>query len=52
MALTLKIRGKSKVPSGGHPTPKVGHSEEQKLCQVPFLISTERLWALDLALVQ
>ena len=28
------------------------HSEVQKVCQGPFLISTERLWALDLTSVQ
>jgi hypothetical protein len=52
MALTSKIRVKSKVPSGGHPTSKAGHLEMQKVCQGPFLISTERLWALDLTSVQ
>jgi hypothetical protein len=52
MALTSKIRVKSKVPSGGHFTLKAGHSEVQKVCQGPFLISPERLWALDLTSVQ
>ena len=52
MALTSKIRVKSKVPSGGHPTSKAGHLEMQKVCQGPFLISTEILWALDLTSVQ
>jgi hypothetical protein len=52
MALTSKIRVKSKVPSGGHPTSNASHSEVQKVYQGLFLIFTERLWALYLTSVQ
>jgi hypothetical protein len=52
MALTSKIRVKPKVPSSDHFTLKVSHSDMQKVCQGPFLISTERLWALNLTSVQ
>ena len=48
----FKDKSKPKVPSSDHFTLKVGHSEAQKVCQGPFLISTERLWALDLTSVQ
>lgn len=48
----FKDKSKPKVPSSDHFTLKVGYSEAQKVCQGPFLISTERLWALDLTSVQ
>ena len=48
----FKDKSKPKVPSSNHFTLKVGHSEAQKICQGLFLISTERLWALDLTSVQ
>ena len=48
----FKDKSKPKVPSSDHFTLKVGYSEVQKVCQGPFLISTERLWALDLTSVQ
>ena len=48
----FKDKSKPKVPSSDHFTLKVGHLEAQKVCQGPFLISTERLWALDLTSVQ
>nr|KAF6330269.1 hypothetical protein mMyoMyo1_012264 [Myotis myotis] len=40
---TAKIIDRSKVPSAGHPTPRAGQSDEQKVCQGPFLTLTERL---------
>ena len=48
----FKDKSKPKVPFSDHFTLKVGYSEAQKVCQGPFLISTERLWALDLTSVQ
>ena len=37
-----------KVPSGGHPTWKAGHSAEQKIINLLFLTSKDKLWALAL----
>jgi hypothetical protein len=50
--LTARIIGRLKFPCNGYPTPKVGHSEEQKVCQGPFLTLMERLWALFLTFIQ
>lgn len=47
-----EITVRSSVPSGGQPTLYVGHSEEQKVLQGPFLTSTDRLHALVLISVQ
>ena len=52
MALISKMMVKSKVPSGGQPTSNVGHSEEEKVCHGPFLISTDKLCALALTSAQ
>jgi hypothetical protein len=44
--------GKSKVPSGGQPTQKAGHSEVQKVCQSFFLTVTDKFCPLALTSIQ
>ena len=41
-----------KVPSQGHPTSKVGHSERQRVCHFLLLTSTDRLLARSLTSFQ
>ena len=36
------------MPSRGHPTRKVGHTAEQKVINLLFLTSKDKLWALAL----
>ena len=43
-----QIIGGWKVPSGGHPTWKVGHSAEQKVINLLFVTSSDRSYALAL----
>ena len=52
MAFMALMVGRSNVPSAGQPTPKAGHSEEQKVNQGFFLTITDRFCPLALMSVQ
>ena len=46
--LTCKIIGRWEVPSRGHPTPKVGHSDMQEIWNLSLCMSMLRIRALSL----
>jgi hypothetical protein len=52
LSSTDLITCKLKVPVGGHPTPKVGHSEEQRATNLPFFTTTDRFSPLSLTSLQ
>ena len=51
-SLTCKIQSMLKVPSWGHPTSRVGHSELQRVCHFFLFTSTDRLLARSLTSFQ
>jgi hypothetical protein len=52
MAFTALMVGRSNVPLAGQPTPKAGHSQEQKVSQGFFLTITDRFSPLALTSIQ
>ena len=45
---TALITSKFKVHTGGHPTPMVGHSEKQRVTNLPFFTTTDKFSPLSL----
>jgi hypothetical protein len=52
LSSTALITCKSKVPTGGHLTPKVGHLEDQGVTNLPFFTTTDKFSPLSLTSLQ
>lgn len=52
LSFTALINCKSKVPKGDHPTPIVGHLEEQRATNLPFFTTTDKFSPLSLTSLQ